>query len=81
MQTYEINLDEKDMKEGGESLGRDLDLGQVLAIQPTTKEERKVLWKLDLILVPLMGIAYFLQFLDKLALSQATLFNLREDLL
>lgn len=31
-------------------------------------------------LVPLMGIAYFLQFLDKLALSQATLFNLREDL-
>lgn len=27
-----------------------------------------------------MGFAYFLQFLDKLALSQATLFNLREDL-
>ncbi|KUM59702.1 hypothetical protein ACN42_g7434 [Penicillium freii] len=80
MQPYETNLDGNDMKEGGESLGRDLDLGQVLAIQPTTKEERKVLWKLDLILVPLMGIAYFLQFLDKLALSQATLFNLREDL-
>lgn len=31
-------------------------------------------------LLPLMGFAYFLQFLDKLALSQATLFNLREDL-
>lgn len=30
--------------------------------------------------MPLMGFAYFLQFLDKLALSQATLFNLREDL-
>lgn len=27
-----------------------------------------------------MGGAYFLQFLDKLVLSQATLFNLREDL-
>lgn len=27
-----------------------------------------------------MGVAYFLQFLDKLALSQATLFNLRQDL-
>lgn len=27
-----------------------------------------------------MGTAYFLQFLDKLALSQATLFNLRQDL-
>jgi hypothetical protein len=47
MQPYETNLDEKDMK-GGESLGRDLDLGQVLAIQPTTREERKVLWKLEL---------------------------------
>jgi hypothetical protein len=31
-------------------------------------------------LIPLMGVAYFLQFLDKLALSQATLFNLRQDL-
>jgi hypothetical protein len=31
-------------------------------------------------LIPLMGCAYFLQFLDKLALSQATLFNLRQDL-
>lgn len=48
MQSHETNLDEKDMKEGGESFGRDLDLGQVLAIQPTTQEERKVLWKLDL---------------------------------
>lgn len=27
-----------------------------------------------------MGAAYFLQFLDKLSLSQATLFNLRQDL-
>ncbi|KAJ5188984.1 Major facilitator superfamily domain general substrate transporter [Penicillium cf. griseofulvum] len=80
MHTYNTNLDEKDLKGGSEPLGRDLDLGQVLAIQPTAEEERKVLWKLDLILVPLMGFAYFLQFLDKLALSQATLFNLREDL-
>ena len=27
-----------------------------------------------------MCFAYFMQFLDKLVLSQATLFNLREDL-
>lgn len=27
-----------------------------------------------------MGIAYFFQFLDKMVLSQATLFNLRQDL-
>ncbi|OQE46524.1 hypothetical protein PENCOP_c001G06015 [Penicillium coprophilum] len=80
MQSYDTNLDEKGLKGEGETLGRDLDLGQVLAVQATPAEERKVLWKLDLILVPLMGVAYFLQFLDKLALSQATLFGLREDL-
>lgn len=31
-------------------------------------------------MVPLMGICHMMQFMDKLALSQATLFNLREDL-
>lgn len=31
-------------------------------------------------LIPLMGFCYMLQFMDKLALGQATLFNLREDL-
>lgn len=47
MQPHDASLDEKDMK-GGELFGQDLDLGQVLAIQPTAEEERKVLWKLDL---------------------------------
>ncbi|KAJ5301611.1 hypothetical protein N7508_006474 [Penicillium antarcticum] len=73
-------MDEKSLKGDGESVGRDFDLGQVLAVQATPEEERKLLWKLDLFLIPLMGIAYFLQFLDKLALSQATLFGLRQDL-
>lgn len=31
-------------------------------------------------LIPLMGFCYMLQYMDKLALSQATLFNLAEDL-
>lgn len=31
-------------------------------------------------LIPLMGVCYMLQYMDKLALSQATLFNLTEDL-
>lgn len=31
-------------------------------------------------LVPLMGGAYFLQFLDKFIFGQAALFNLRQDL-
>jgi len=42
-------MDEKHMKGEAESLGRDLDLGQVLAIQATPEEERRVLWKLDLV--------------------------------
>lgn len=31
-------------------------------------------------LIPLMGVCYMMQYMDKLALSQATLFNLRQDL-
>ncbi|KAF7596897.1 hypothetical protein BBP40_011942 [Aspergillus hancockii] len=62
------------------SIAKDVDLGLVLGVNATPKQERKVLLKLDLILIPLMGICYMMQYMDKLALSQATLFNLREDL-
>jgi hypothetical protein len=31
-------------------------------------------------LIPLMGFCYMLQYMDKLALSEAALFNIREDL-
>ncbi|RMJ28833.1 Allantoate [Aspergillus sp. HF37] len=59
---------------------RDFDLGQVVNVESTPDEERTVRRKLDLLLIPLMGGAYFLQFLDKFILGQAALFNLREDL-
>ncbi|EIT74891.1 major facilitator superfamily domain-containing protein [Aspergillus flavus] len=62
------------------SVTKDVDLGQMLGMDVTPQQERKVLLKLDLILIPLMGICYMMQYMDKLALSQATLFNLREDL-
>ncbi|KAL2810160.1 major facilitator superfamily domain-containing protein [Aspergillus granulosus] len=62
------------------SLSRDVDLGQVLDFEVTPEEEKRVLRKLDIVLIPLMGICYMMQFMDKLALSQATLFGLREDL-
>ncbi|KAJ5600766.1 hypothetical protein N7450_001833 [Penicillium hetheringtonii] len=71
---------EHDLKHDIEPVRHDVDIGQMLAVEATPEEERRVLRKLDFYLIPLMGIAYFLQFLDKLALSQATLFNLREDL-
>ncbi|OQE21757.1 hypothetical protein PENSTE_c011G04086 [Penicillium steckii] len=71
---------EHDLKHDIEPVRHDVDIGQMLAVEATPEEERRVLRKLDCFLMPLMGFAYFLQFLDKLALSQATLFNLREDL-
>ncbi|KAJ5256749.1 hypothetical protein N7478_012853 [Penicillium angulare] len=62
------------------STNKDVDFGQVLETYATPEMERKLLWKLDLFLIPLMGFCYMLQYMDKLALSQATLFNLQEDL-
>jgi hypothetical protein len=63
-----------------ESVMRDVDFGQVLEVETTPEMEKKVLRKLDLLLIPLMGGCYMLQYIDKLAISQATLFNLRQDL-
>ncbi|RHZ44861.1 uncharacterized protein CDV56_102539 [Aspergillus thermomutatus] len=62
------------------SVIRDVDVGQMLEVNYTPEEERMVLWKLDLVLMPVMGLCYMMQFMDKLALSQATLFGLRKDL-
>ncbi|OJJ07289.1 hypothetical protein ASPVEDRAFT_363578 [Aspergillus versicolor CBS 583.65] len=59
---------------------QDADLGQMMEVAATPEEERRVVWKLDMILIPMMGLCYMMQYMDKLALSQATLFNLREDL-
>ncbi|KAL5041768.1 hypothetical protein BDW71DRAFT_217417 [Aspergillus fruticulosus] len=59
---------------------QDDDLGQIMEVAVTPEEERRVVRKLDMILIPMMGLCYMMQYMDKLALSQATLFNLREDL-
>ncbi|KAI9930749.1 hypothetical protein MW887_011506 [Aspergillus wentii] len=77
---HETDLHDDKVDAATQSAARDVGLGQMLEVQATPEQERKVLWKLDLILIPLMGICYMMQYMDKLALSQATLFNLREDL-
>ncbi|KUL85046.1 hypothetical protein ZTR_07774 [Talaromyces verruculosus] len=59
---------------------KDIDLGQILEVATSPQLERKVLMKIDFIMIPLMGFCYMLQYMDKLALSQATLFNIRQDL-
>ncbi|KAL5335913.1 major facilitator superfamily domain-containing protein [Aspergillus crustosus] len=47
----------------------------------TPEADRRIVRKLDLLLIPVMGLCYMMQYMDKLALSQATMFNLREELL
>ncbi|KAL4737962.1 major facilitator superfamily domain-containing protein [Aspergillus similis] len=51
-----------------------------MEVAASPEEECRVVRKLDMILIPMMGLCYMMQYMDKLALSQATLFNLREDL-
>ncbi|CAG8147876.1 unnamed protein product [Penicillium salamii] len=63
-----------------DSIMRDVDFGEVLQVETSPELDKKVLRKLDLFLIPLMGGCYMLQYIDKLAISQATLFNLRQDL-
>lgn len=43
------------------------------------EEDRRVLWKIDLIILPLMLTVYFLQALDKATLSYASVFGLITD--
>ncbi|KAL4984661.1 major facilitator superfamily domain-containing protein [Aspergillus falconensis] len=42
--------------------------------------ERKVVKKLDRVIMPLMAIVYFFQYLDKQSINYAAVFDLREDL-
>ncbi|KAL4933733.1 uncharacterized protein BDV17DRAFT_66737 [Aspergillus undulatus] len=43
-------------------------------------EERKVVRKLDRVIMPLMAIFYFFQYLDKQSINYAAVFDLQEDL-
>ncbi|KAL3450814.1 major facilitator superfamily domain-containing protein [Aspergillus insuetus] len=45
-----------------------------------TKETRRVLWKIDLVLLPVLGFCYLLQFLDKQSLNYASLLGILEDI-
>ncbi|CAI7645495.1 unnamed protein product [Penicillium pancosmium] len=59
---------------------QDASVGEYSDYQASPEVERRLLWKLDLFMIPTMGICYMLQYMDKLALSQATLLNIRSDL-
>ncbi|KAH8693888.1 putative pantothenate transporter [Talaromyces proteolyticus] len=45
----------------------------------TKDEARLVRWKLDIILLTMMTITYILSFIDKVALSEASIYGIRDD--
>ncbi|KAL4787060.1 major facilitator superfamily domain-containing protein [Aspergillus varians] len=53
---------------------------EVLHAEATPEEEKKVLRKIDLHIIPVMGLCYMLQYMDKVTLGYATQLNLRTDL-
>ncbi|KAH7367823.1 major facilitator superfamily domain-containing protein [Plectosphaerella cucumerina] len=55
-----------------------VDHDQLYTIDP--EEERKVVRKLDCVIMPLMAVVYFFQYLDKQSINQAAIFGLRKDL-
>lgn len=55
-------------------------LGEVLDCDDAdAADNRALLWKIDLRLIPLLCLTYMLQSIDKTTLSYAAVFNLRED--
>lgn len=45
-----------------------------------TKAQEKALWKLDLLILPILTITYGIAFYDKAALGSASVFGIIEDL-
>jgi hypothetical protein len=52
------------------------EMDNLVHLEYTAQENRRVLRKIDMWLIPVMGCCYFLQFLDKLSLSHASLLGL-----
>ena len=48
-------------------------------IEKTPAEHRKLMWKIDIHVIPWIAILYFLAFLDRVNIGNARLFGLEED--
>jgi hypothetical protein len=46
---------------------------------PSSSAARKVLKKIDRVIIPLLFVTYMLNFMDKTILSSAAVFGLRDD--
>lgn len=83
-QQHSIMSEKKDPVKniGGDENTKALDLLSEGEIEETTDEAtaRKLKWKLDLRLLPLLCITYALQSIDKTTLGYAAVFGLEDDL-
>jgi hypothetical protein len=50
-----------------------------LGAGPSSSAARKVLKKIDRVIIPLLFVTYMLNFMDKTVLSSAAVFGLRDD--
>ena len=50
-----------------------------MGIGPSSSAARKVLKKIDRVIIPLLFVTYMLNFMDKTILSSAAVFGLRDD--
>ncbi|KAK6953917.1 hypothetical protein Daesc_003879 [Daldinia eschscholtzii] len=69
-------------------LGRDADvaarflasLDPSIVNEPITKEEsRRILWKIDLIILPLLALSVIISAVDKVIISNAAIYGMRDD--
>lgn len=69
---------DRDIKSGpAEDLKQATSIGSIIDVSP--EESRRVRRKVDWVLLPILGICYFLQFLDKQTLSYASLLGMIDD--
>ena len=46
----------------------------------TEEEERKLVWKIDLLILPYLAVCYAFFYIDKTTLSYAAIFGIQQDL-
>lgn len=74
--TKPASAHEVDMTDKGEFI----DNSQVIHYAIDPDEEKQVVKKLDRIIMPLMALVYFFQYLDKQSINYASVFGLSESL-
>ncbi|GJN74900.1 allantoate permease [Purpureocillium lilacinum] len=73
------DLKEKQLHNQQHDDSAELFAGDTFAFEYTEEEATRVRWKLDLTMLAMMTMSYFLCFIDKVALSNASILGLRTD--